>query len=196
MTTRNDKDFKAAAKKLTGTNLKATREALGVTKVKFASDIGVTVRTIQNYESGEYPLPLSVRLATIDIYGIDPLSTEQLRVDLDQPILQRIATSPNNDAEPRWQRWRNEIIHYRKNCHTAAYQRVLSIRDDANASASIYFGIKQIMFMSGSPREAGISVADWILLGSFVSICCYFLWILIGSIRFLHLRRTGHSGKV
>lgn len=51
----------------------ATRQRLGMNRVKFAEALGISRNSVTAYEAGTYPVPLTVRLAiTALLYGLPP----------------------------------------------------------------------------------------------------------------------------
>lgn len=58
---------------MTPTAFIATRQRLGMNRIKFAGALGISRNSVTSYESGERPVPLTVRLAIAALlYGLPP----------------------------------------------------------------------------------------------------------------------------
>ena len=117
-------------RKLGAERLQAIRKKARLTQAEFAERIGVSPKGYSNYERGLRELPQSARLAVLEWFGEDPLSTGDLRVGPSGTTAPRSRQRRGRDRS-FWAELRAECRAFRKENFSKPARFMLGARDYA-----------------------------------------------------------------
>ena len=158
----SEKHYGSIARQIGAANLLALRMSSGLSQSHFAAAIGLSDRALRRYERGERELPLTIRLAIIHEFKIDPLASDQLAAELGLGTTDLLpgAGEWKTKDESFWKTLRRESQDLRKRNYSPLGQRFLKIRDDAYVCATVYFAATNIAWAFGLPFGFEINGID------------------------------------
>ncbi|MBL3572839.1 helix-turn-helix domain-containing protein [Rhodovulum sulfidophilum] len=138
-----------------------------LSQAQFAAAIGLSERALRRYERGERELPQATRLAVIERFKFDPLSTE---VGAAKVMLSPMATAAIREPRDFWVSLRHEQKVFREKNYTRLGQIILTWRDHAYFTATTYFAMKHLSLALDIPFGIEVHGIDWMLLASAATI--------------------------
>ncbi|MES0863262.1 helix-turn-helix transcriptional regulator [Ruegeria sp. SCPT10] len=169
---RDKEKYDVIVRKIASERLKEFRDSEDLSQAEIAARIGISARTLRNYEYEIRELTQATRLRFIDEFQVDPLPTNMLYQELG--LRPPEVADPNSRATAKGKgllrQLRLECRAHRKNNFSKPAQILLQIRDQLYAVSSIYFGLVQLSLELGVPLVPEFYRPDWMVGASMVLI--------------------------
>ncbi|WP_171233043.1 helix-turn-helix transcriptional regulator [Ruegeria sp. HKCCA4812] len=170
--TRDKEKYDVIVRKIASERLKDFRDSEDLSQAEIAARIGISARTLRNYEYQNRELTQATRLRFIDAFKVDHLSTNALYQELG---LRSPEVAYPNSVVPAegmsfLKQLRLECRARRKDNFSKPAQVLMQIRDQLYAVTSIYFGLVQLSSEFNVPLVPEDYRPDWMVGASMVLI--------------------------